>query len=231
MVLLSFHSFWEKVEQAKISFKARWKERLTCFRPISHILPRCVSRFADSAEVEPQDGKLHEDRPLLKHRPSSGFSTRQAREAVETTAQRAKGLGRRIAKKGEEATLRLRKQMSVPTPTRASRRSDISEASRDHGYDREGESFLAGTFSDDDDIFEIGSDDDEEAPFHTSPLCDDAPLNETLGAWGRPGSSPPKLATLGAGKVGKLRLTSFDSGEEVAPGTPTFYMGTPRDCI
>lgn len=255
MGFMSFQSLWEKVAKAKVSTKAfwqrGWKERLTCFRPISHIMPRCVSRFADSAEVEPQDGThLHEDRPLLKHRSSVGFRSRHVRAAAETTAERAKDIGRHLAKNGREASAKLRRRaehaaMHIPSPSRGrthgrSRYSEHcemkSDALKEEGFE--------GTFDDDGTIFEIGSDDEEENAFDTHLLgendCSSPDLKGALNTWGQPGCSPPKLSKLDCiGQVGSLKLGGLDSlqclqfpDEVSAPSTPsTFYMGTPRDCI
>merc|ERR1719506_2326709 len=145
MVFISFQGFWQQVEKAKVKTKALWrraergwKEGLTCFRPISEMASRCVSRFADSAEVNPEDGRLHEDRPLLKHRHSVGFSARKARGAAESTAKRAQSLGNHLAQNGRTASRRLRRRAkdvarNIPTPTRSrrNRRGDDFEPGED----------------------------------------------------------------------------------------------------
>jgi len=253
MGFMSFQSFWEKVAKAKSSTKAfwhrGWKDRLICFRPISQMMPRCESRFADTADVEPQDGThLHDDRPLLKHRSSVGFRTRQVRAAAETTAERAKDIGRNLAKNGHEASLKLRRRaehvaMHIPSPSRGRTRSWSRYSEKcDLDVVALKEETFEGTCDDDGTIFEIGSDDEEENAFQTHPLgengCSSPNLKGVLNTWGQPGCSPPKRSKLdGIDQAGSLRLGSLESlqclqfPEEVStPSTPsTFYMGTPRD--
>jgi hypothetical protein len=113
--------------------------------------------------------------------------------------------------------------MRIPTPTRA-RHSDRREPydPNENGIMRS-EGF-EGDF--DDDVFEIGSSDEEENAFFTHPMgdaCRDEKLNEALNTWGKPGESADKLGALCG--VGRLNLGQMKR-EASCPNT--FYMGTPR---
>lgn len=190
---MGFVSFWLQVEKAKCKTKALWhraergwKDGFHCFRPIAQMMPRCMSRGAYSSDVEPPDGRLYEDRPLLKHRHSVGFAARHAREKAEAAAERAQTLGSQVVKKGREASGELRRRaehvaMNIPTPMRT--RRSAKRGSYDSYEDAVQDAVHSGdVVFDDDDIFEIdeiGSDDEEESafvmhpfegsPFHTQP--------------------------------------------------------------
>lgn len=253
-------SFWQQVEKARVKSKAlwrraekSWKEASSCFRPISQMIPRCMSRSEYSADIDfaygaPQDDtRLHEDRPLLKHRPSVGFTARQARDVAEVTAKRAHSLGSQLAKKSRTASGKLRRRAEIiarqiPTPTRARqrRRSGAYEASlasddtesRGTYYEDDNSIFEIGSAESDSDC-SIGSSDEEEQMWHTHPLeASPGKLNEALSTWGAPGCAgevADKLKPLG-GKVGTLNLGSPTPQVHPREGAAkSFYMGTPRD--
>merc|ERR1719174_782198 len=201
------------------------KDGFTCFRPISEMASRCVSRFSESTETVPEDG------PLLKHRPSAGFSTRQARDAAESTAKCAQSFGSQLVRSSRNASRRLRRRAqdvarNIPTPTRS--RPNARRESYESSEGAESRSFFA-----DDDIFSIGSDDEicsedeEEQMWHTHPLeASPGQLDEALTTWGRPGD--PK------DQVGKLdfQAVSLNLSPPSKVGAPNaFYVGTPRDCM
>lgn len=220
-------SFWHQVEKARAKTKLLWlraergwKDGLQCFRPISSMIPRCMSRSSEyCSETEVQDSRLHEDRPLLKHRASVGFAARQA-------AKKAQNMGgelrRRACNIGGNA---------IPTPTRTrqsdqKKDADVNEDAtiQTMGIDEEDTIFAIG--SDDD---KIDSDDEEEHAFGTHSLGEDVldagekpagPLNDVLSTWGRPGDAKQKVGGLKLGGIAEAR----------APCT-TFYVGTPRDCL
>jgi len=259
-----FQNFWQTVEKARqkrnalwVRIGQGWKDGLTCFRGASSLMPRCVSRYADTAETEPQDGKLHEDRPLLNHRPSAGFVKRQALEKAETTVKRASSLGSSIGKKGRSASEGLRRRAtdvarSIPSPckTRTSRPLEKRAADDSIIYDSVSRS-KDDDFADDG-VFEIGSDDEEESVFDTHPQQSEA-LSTTLSAWGKPGECIDQLGELsstlncarqvapafqlggfashggGMGKVNALNLGHLNPMRSPREAPTAFYVGTPRD--
>jgi len=206
-------------------------------------MPRCVSRYADTAEVVPQDGKLHEDRPLLKHRSSKGFkAARSARDAVESTAKRAQGIGARLAEGGCTASRRLRRRAqdisrNIPTPVRSRRKSTGSLSDKRLSMSSDGTGSQC-TFDDDEstylsDVFEIGSDDDEmfsedeeEQMWQTHPLeASPGQLNDALSTWGKPGEAMDKLKPLNS-QVGTLDLGSPNPMRTLNLGSPNEPMRT-----
>lgn len=206
------------------------------------MMERCVSRFADTAETEPTDGKLHEDRPLLKHRPAAGFAAtpvKQAGDAALTTVKRAHSLGSQVSKKvgsaSRSASAGLRRRVQkCATPTRArqvEKREDEASATFDTSKTFEDEYF-------NDDVFEIGSDDEEEQAFqHPDESEMPMQLNEALSTWGKPGESMDKLGALGGmeqkrhspAKVSGLNLGSLNPMRSPRDSPTAFYVGTPRD--
>lgn len=238
----SFRSFWQQVERAKIKSKALWgrmtsKDGFTCFRPIGQIVERCVSRYSESTVVEPEDGKLHEDRPLLKHRHSVGFTA---------TATRAKNIGKSASKRLKRQADSIAK--NIPSPCRIRNRLRKADAFEPCPDDQSQEAFCVAArqeaFYEDGSIFEIGDDeidssDEEEQMWQTHPLeTSPGQLNEALKSWGSPGEAigedageaVDELQPLGVGlKLGGLdRMRSLNLASPEA-SISTFYMGTPRD--
>eukprot|EP00427_Karlodinium_veneficum_P019620 CAMPEP_0169128326 /NCGR_PEP_ID=MMETSP1015-20121227/36504_1 /TAXON_ID=342587 /ORGANISM="Karlodinium micrum, Strain CCMP2283" /LENGTH=187 /DNA_ID=CAMNT_0009192213 /DNA_START=203 /DNA_END=766 /DNA_ORIENTATION=- len=186
-------------------------------------MPRCMTRCADEATVDtPSDGRLHEDRPLLKHRHSIGFAARHARHVAKTIAKKSRAASGEIRRRAGRLVHNTPMNVATPSRSRPSAGSSDWRDERSSSFDDEFE----------DDCFEIGSDDDEEEAFGMHQLSDSkGPLTDALSTWGRPGESPEKACRLERTpeKVCGLRPLGL-SGIEKANGPKTFYMGTPRDC-
>jgi len=179
--------------------------------------------------MDPKDGQLHEDRPLLKHRASVGFSARRAKDAASSTASCVQ----KMAKNGRAASRKLRRRAQdlasrIPTPTRNSR-----PAAKNTGFYEFSED--AESRYENDSIFSIGSDDEicsddeEEHIWATHPLeASPGPLDEALSTWGRPGDTWDDDESLGRMEAVKPLNFGNIQVESKVKTCQKFYMGTPR---
>mmetsp|Transcript_44394 Transcript_44394/g.78046 ORF Transcript_44394/g.78046 Transcript_44394/m.78046 type:complete len:250 (-) Transcript_44394:87-836(-) len=230
-------------DKAKQLWRKAWKESFSCFPPIGSLTRRQWSRQkqpAEAAETDPdarEDDHLVEDRPLLKHRLSAGFPARQKTGA--RMQARAQELGSQVMQKSQAVSKKVCAQASslgrgmhrsIPTPLR------IRRSQQDSGR---GDSECSGVwedvsiYEDEDDIFEIGSDDEEEQPFLTRAV--------SIDEW-PPALGPREETSTNQGVAAKVPCLAFESsGKGRSDGTPclmtphtpkqnVFYVGTPRDC-